>query len=843
MTNAEHEVPLARLRERLNPDELGFETTAEVPPIEGILGQDRALRALEFGLHVDTNGYHLYAAGLPGTGKMTAIESSLATVRGKRPKPEDWCYVHNFEEPDQPRAIALPAGKGAQLAHDMQHLIEAAKEAIPGAFQSEDYARRRAEAVREFEERSEQMSRQVEEKARRQGFAIEATAVGIVTAPLVDGRPLAKEEFNRLPEEKRRILQQQGEQLQEQLEQALRRGRALEHEARARVEQLDREIARIAVGPPLDELHQKYADLPQVVDYLERVRGDIPDHLGDFRRPEAEDREAFLAALLREDHLVRYRVNLFVDNSHTQGAPVLVEHQPTYYNLFGRIDYRSRLGGMVTDCTMIKAGAIHRANGGYLVLQARDVLTSLASWETLKRTLRSGEARIENLGEQYSAIPTATIRPKPIPIELKVVLVGPPLLYDLLNTFDEDFRRLFGVRADFDVDMDRSKDHVALYAGFLSSLSHRENLKPFHKGAVAGIIDFAARTAGHQQRLSARFLELARLAREASFWASRNGNSAVMAEDVEKAIAEHEYRASSLEERLRRQVLEQTVRIDTEGTVPAQVNGLSVVDLGDHAFGRPACITARTAPGTQGVVNIEREIELSGRIHSKGVLILAGYLAGKYAQDEPLALSASLTFEQTYDEVEGDSASSAELYALISSLSGLPLKQGIAVTGAVNQRGQIQAVGGVNEKIEGFFRICKERGLSGEQGVIIPQDNVKHLMLKDEVVEAVRDGKFHVWGVQSVDQGIELLTGVPAGERRADGSYPPGTVNCLVDHRLKVFAERLKEFRPASVGGQIALVHQRGGREAAQHRRQRAYLGGYRGLRYSHRQRCWWRRP
>lgn len=804
-----YEVPVTELRQHLNPDDLGFETSSEVPPIEGILGQDRALRALQFGLQVNASGYHVYAAGPEGTGKMAAILSVLAHIARDRATPEDWCYTYNFDDPDQPRALALPAGRGKQLKGDLDRFIDRAKEAIPRAFQSENYARRRATVAHRFEERRQQMYQQIESDARQQGFAIEVTPGGVITSPLSEGRPSTMEEVNQLPEEERQRLREKGDKVKEEVEEVMRRGRLLGQEAQERIEQLDRDVARVAVGPLLEQLYEKYADLPQVIDYLGRLRKDIPEHLSDLRPSAAEGRDAAAESMLREDHLTRYRVNLIVDNAERSGAPVVVEHQPSYYNLFGRVDYRARLGNMVTDFSMVKAGTIHRANGGYLILRAPDVVANQVTWETLKRALRSREAHIENLGEQNTAVPTATLRPQNIPLNVKVVLVGPSRLYYMLNDVDEDFRQIFGVRADFALDMQRTGEHISQYAGFVSSLCHREHLRPFHKSAIARVIDHAARVAAHQQRLTTHFHEIARLIREADFWAAQSKKGLVMAGDVEQAIAEQEYRTSMLEDRLRQLILEQTVRIDTSGAVPAQVNGLSVIDLGHHAFGRPARITATTSSGTEGVVDIEREVALSGRIHSKGVLTIGGFLASRYAQERPLALSASLTFEQTYDEIEGDSASSAELYALLSSLSELPLAQGIAVTGAVNQRGEIQAIGGVNEKIEGFFSICKERRLTGEQGVIIPRDNIKHLMLKDEVVQAVQDRKFHVWGIESVDQGIELLTGVPAGSRGKSGGYPVGTVNNLVDRKLRTYAERLREFRPVGPVRQPASLQRR----------------------------------
>jgi len=793
-------VPLERLRCALDPAELGFETTEEVPPTDGIIGQDRALKAMEFGLQIGLDGYNLYVAGPVGTGKMTSLRRYLSELASKRPTPPDWCYIHNFEQPDNPKAISLPAGMGHELAQDMGTFLERAREEIPRIFQSEDYERRRNDLLRDLETRREEFSRRVQEDARREGFLVQPTPAGLALVPLKDGQPMTAEDFEALPQDARRQLEEHRERIREEMEQFLRANREMEQEARDRIEQLDRETSLLAVGPILDGLRQKYASLPQVLDLLNQVQNDIPHHIGDFRPGEAhrgtEAAPAAFEALLREDHLVRYRVNVLVDNRQTQGAPVVIEYRPTYYNLFGRIDYQARLGGTVTDFTMIKPGAIHRANGGYLVVQAKDIFTSPLSWEALKRTLRSKEAQVENLGEQYSAIPTATLRPEPIPIDVKVVMVGPPVFYQLLYGLDEDFPRLFGVKADFDVEVDRTKESIRQYAGFISAQCQTKGLKPFDKSAVARVVDYASRAAEDQERLSTRFLEMSRLITEADFWASQSGNRHVTAQDVDRAVREKAYRSNLVEEKVQRMILEQTIHISTAGAAPARVNGLSIISLGDYTFGRPSLITARTYLGTQGVVNIEREIRLSGRIHSKGFLILAGYLAGKYAQDKPLAVSGSITFEQVYDEVDGDSAASTELYALLSSLSGLPLKQSIAVTGSVNQQGEVQAVGEVTRKVEGFFEVCKARGLNGEQGVIIPRDNVRNLMLRDEVVEAVKEGKFSVWAVSTIDEGIELLTGVPAGERRPDGAYPEGTVHYLVDKRLREYAQRIKEFRP-----------------------------------------------
>ncbi len=789
---ASNRVPVDDLYRRCDPEQLSFETTADVPPLDGTVGQDRALSALNFGLDIGAGGYNLFVAGPTGTGRNSTLRATVRRIAAGRPLPPDWCYVFNFREPRQPSVVSLPAGRGRALARDMDEFIAACRREIPRHFESEAYSERREELAKEVQTGREEVFGEVEKEARGRGFTINVTPMGIATVPLKeDGQPMSREEFAELPEEARRGLQDRGEELQSLVSQAMTQTRRLEKEANARLEQLDKAVALFAVTPLLNELRQEYLDIPKAVEYLEQVQDDIVEHLDLFRTTE---QEAGPLALLRppaEEMLSRYKVNVVVSQDGEDGAPVVVEDNPTYYNLFGRVDYRSQLGAVTTDHTMIKAGALQRANGGYLVLQALDVVTSPFAWETLKRALRCREVRIENLGEQYSAIPVATLNPQPIPLDVKVVLVGSPYVNRILHQVDEDFRKLFRVKADFTIEMDRSPDCVGLYAGFISSRVGQEGLRPFDRSAVARVIEYGSRLAEHQGKLSTRFIEIADLLTEADFWAGKDGGDLVRAPHVERAIEEKVYRSNLLEERVQELIEEGTILIDTEQGVVGQVNGISIYDLGDYRFGRPSRITARTALGRGQVVNIEREIQLSGRIHNKGFLIVSGYLTGKYGQERPLALSASIGFEQTYDEVEGDSASSAELYALLSALAEAPIKQGIAVTGSVNQRGEIQAIGGANEKIEGFFAVCKAKGLTGEQGVIIPRENVKHLMLRREVVDAVREGRFHVWAVSTVEEGIELLTGVPAGEPDIRGRYPAGTLNRMVTDKLARMARRI----------------------------------------------------
>jgi lon-related putative ATP-dependent protease len=800
---SEHwKIPVEKLCNYLDPKTLKFKTTDEVKPLEGLFGQERALRALDIGLQADSNAFNLYVAGQVGTGKMTAVKMFLSKLAPQRPTPQDWVYVYNFESPDNPQAIALHAGMGPKFAKDMDKLVEQARQDIPRAFKSENYEHRKDQVLKDIEARRAAISDKIQTDARQAGFALQPTPLGMASVPLKEGRPMTADEFSSLPQEEQKHLEEAGEKVKDELEQALREARDLETMASERIETLDKEITLLAIGPLLDALRNKYRDFPEVITYLNQVQTDIPEHLEDFRQEKGESGEANpLASLLHEDHTGRYKVNVLVERKPGSGAPVVVEFRPTYYNVLGRVDYRARLSGASTDFTMIKAGAIHRANGGYLVVEAKELLTSPYAWEALKRTLRSGEVSIENLGDQYTIIPTASLRPEPIPINLKVVMVGSSYIYYLLYYMDEDFKRLFSVRADFDIEMDRDEEHINDYAGFIAGQVKEKSLKPFDRTGVARIIDFASRDVDHQERLSARLLDIGKLVTEASYWAAKNGDRYVTGDDVQTAIREREHRSDLMESKLRRAVKEGVLHISTTGENVGQVNGLSVMMVADHPFGNASRVTARTFMGTRGVANIDREIKLSGPIHSKGFLILTSYLAGKYAQDKPLAVSGNITFEQTYDEIEGDSASSTELYCLLSSLSGLPLKQGVAVTGSVNQHGEVQAIGGVNQKIEGFYELAKAAGLTGEQGVMIPADNVMHLMLKDEVVQAVKDGKFNLWAVKTIDEGIELLTGVPAGQVQADGRYPEGTVHQKVNQRLVDYANRLKEFERTMPSG------------------------------------------
>ncbi|MDR7428062.1 MAG: AAA family ATPase [Armatimonadota bacterium] len=792
-------LPADALRWRCDPAQFTFETTAELQPGEIIVGQERAVRALDFGLSVPQPAYNIFVTGPVGTGRTTYTHKTVRDLAATRPTPPDWVYVYNYQMPDQPMAISLPPGWGQRFRRDMDELVEELKDGIRKVLASEHFAARRSEALRSYEGRINELWQILEAKARRLGFGLERTPVGVVPVAIgPSGEPLSPEVLERLPPEQREELQGRARALQEDIGEALRQVRNLEREARETLRTLEGDAVASVAHRAVEPLKERYADHPRVVQHLEALLRDVVEHRDDFKEEEEPPRLPFPVPvpLGRRDAFARYRVNLLVDNSQTRGAPVVIEANPTYYNLVGKVEYRGEFGAFVTDFTMIKPGALHRANGGFLILQLNDVLMAPLSWEALKRALKSREIRIENIGEQLGLIPTATLRPEPIPLQVKVVIIGSSLLYHLLYILDDDFRKLFKIKADFDVDMPQSAQTLQQYALAICAICRRDGLLPFHRDAVARVLEYSARLAEDQEKLSARFNEMSELIYEGAAWAQREHSPVVRAEHVQKALEEKIFRSNRLEERIREAIQRGQLLVDIDGQKVGQVNGLAVHTLGDYTFGRPNRITARAFVGSRGVVNIEREAQLSGRIHTKGVYILSGYLAGKYAQDRPLSLSATLTFEQSYDEVEGDSASSTELYTLLSELSGAPIDQGIAVTGSVNQRGEIQPIGGVNEKIEGFYYVCKAVGLTGRQGVIIPRQNVRNLMLRDEVVEAVREGRFHIWAVGTVEEGLEILTGLTAGEADAEGRYPEGTINGRVARRLEALAERLRRFMP-----------------------------------------------
>ncbi len=790
-----HALKPSQLGRRVSPSDLPFRTTAEVAPLEGTVGQPGALAAIEFGIEIETSGFNVYVAGQPGSGRGQAVREALARLSCSRPVPDDWVYVHNFADPDRPNAIRLPVGQGPSLAADMAEFVRAAVREIPRAFESEEVAKRRAEVLAELGARRDEAGERLAAFAREQNFALETTPAGVASVPLVSGVPLSREEFAKLSEEGRHEIERRGEAVQEQVAGFLREMRQIEKEAAERTRQLEREVAVFVMGTHLQELHERYDSVAELTVYLDQVRDDLLGRLDDFRDGDEVQQPALPFLPPRRPDHSRYAINVFVTNGDCTCAPVVIERNPSFANLIGRTEYRPAYGVMATDFREIKAGALHRANGGFLVLDAADVLSHPFSWAALKRALHTREVRIENLAEEVAPVPVATLRPEAIAIDVKVVLIGSHHLFRLIHQLDEEFPELFKVKAEFASEMEWDDASYASYAGGIARWVRDAGLRHFDRAAVARVIEYGSLLVEHQRKLSTRLREISNLVSEASFWAGKAGRKVVSAADVERAIRERKSRSSLVEKRLQEAIDDGTIAIDTTGERVGQVNGLAILDLGDHSFGKPSRITARVSLGRGNVVSIEREVELSGPSHSKGFLILAGYLAGMYAQEFPLALQATITFEQSYDGIDGDSASSTELYALLSALADVPIRQGIAVTGSVNQIGEVQAVGGVTRKIEGYFETCKAQGLTGEQGVIVPHTNIANLVLSNEIVAAVRTGRFHVWAVRTIDEGIEVLTGVAAGTRGVDSVWPPGTIHRLVEDRLRAYADKAKSIR------------------------------------------------
>ena len=784
-----------KLRWECDPDLFDFATTADIPELEGAIGQERAIKSIDFALGMQDDGFNLFMAGDVGTGRSSSIKNILKKRAAGEAQPPDLCYVYNFKQPDKPFCLDLPAGLGSGLVKEMAEMVDGVKLNIPKALDSKDYETSKQKVMEEYQEKNGELFGALEKEAEEVGFALQRTVSGLVMVPQKEDRNYTQEEYEALSQEERDKLDENGQALTEKLNDVLRQVRENEKATKDELAKLDRDVGLSAVGHHIDPLREKYAAYPKVITYLESVQEDILNNLEDFKPQQSQPQIAGIRFPRQEPSFERYEVNLLVDNHETKGAPVIFEQNPTFHNLFGRIENVWQMGGAATtNFTLIKPGALHRANGGYLILDALEVLTSPFAWEALKRCIRSGEIKIEDVMEQYRFMTFVSLHPEPVPLRAKIILIGSPWIYYLLYHLEPDYRKFFKVKADFDSRVNRTPEIMQDYALFVATHCKNEKLLPFDRTGVAGLLEYAARSVEDQQRLSAQFMEIADLIREANYWAGKSGSAVVTREFVQQAVEEKIYRSNRIEERIQELFDDGTIMVDVDGAEVGQINGLSVLTLGDYTFGRPSRLTARVYMGRGGMVNIEREVKLSGPIHDKGVLILTGYLGGKFAQDKPLSFSASLCFEQSYEGIEGDSASSTELYALLSALSGVPLKQGIAVTGSVNQLGRVQPIGGVNYKIEGYYAVCKARGLTGEQGVLIPRTNERHLMLKEEVVTAVREGRFHIWSVETIDQGIEILTGVPAGERQADGSYPDGTINGLANHRLREMMETMKKL-------------------------------------------------
>ncbi|BCS55455.1 Lon protease family protein [Geobacter sp. SVR] len=794
MTQNDCRIPADRLRWSCDPALFDFETTAELPDLDDAIGQKRALRSIEFGLGMEAAGFNLYVAGETGTSRNSTIRSILRRRAKNEPKPQDWVYVNNFKDSDSAVSLSLPAGRGRELAADMKELVESVRDAIPKALESKEYEFRRSEILEKYQHANSELFQELEKGTEEHGFALQRTVSGLVIVPQKEGRNYTQEEYDALADEERERLERIGKELTERLNDVLRQVRESEKATKDALQQADRDLGMSCLGHSLDPLREKYAGLEKVLAYLEAVQEDILINLDDFKPQAPQPQIPGIRIPRQEPTFERYDVNVLVDNADTCGAPVVFEANPTYNNLFGRIEHVMQYGGVaVTNFTMIRPGALHRANGGYLVIDAREVLINPFVWDSLKRCIRTGEIRIEDVLEQYRFMTMVTLKPEPVQLQTKIIMIGTPWIYYLLFYLDPDYRKFFKVKAEFDSRVPRTPEVMRDYALFVATHCRNENLLHFDRSGIARLLEFTARMVEDQHRLSAQFMEIADFIREASYWARKDGKSLVSGDDVQRAAREKLYRVDRIEERLHELYEEGTIMVDTDGAVIGQINGLSVIGLGDHTFGRPSRITARVYTGRAGMVNIEREAKLSGPIHDKGMLILTGYLGGTFAIDQPLSLSASICFEQSYDGIEGDSASSTELYALLSALAGVPISQSIAVTGSVNQRGVIQPIGGVNYKIEGFYAVCKSQGLTGRQGVMIPKTNEQHLMLGDEIVAAIAAGMFHIWSVESIEQGIEILTGMAAGTRGRNRRFPKGTLYRLVEERLSSMELKLKQ--------------------------------------------------
>lgn len=787
-------VPIENLKKKCTCEIFEGKTTEDLPAYRELIGQERAMEALKYGLSINRKGYNIYVSGLIGTGKNSYSYLVAKEFSQNKKPPKDWCYVFNFKKPDSPRAISLNCGQGKVFKSDIEGVIDELKIEIPKALNSKEFENSRNLTYTVYQNKAQEILSELNNLAKDYNFLFRQTERGILSIPLKDGRPMTDEEINELSSEEVERLMKLSNELNRKALEYVKRIKEVENELIVEIEKLREEKVLEVSSEYLDPLIEKYSENELILEFLKDMKLDIVKHYEVFMQEDSSKsiEGLVLADNVKHDLMKRYEVNLFLDNSHRRSAPVIREMNPTYYNLLGKIEYVNELGGFKTDHTRIRPGSLHKANGGYIILQAKDVLQSASAWEGLKRALITGEIKIENITGLN--VISETLNPEPIPLDVKVILIGDFYIYQLLYIKDDDFKKLFKIRADFDVEMDRNEENIRKIGSFVAYQCKEENLKPFDKTALAAIIEYSSRLAEHQDKLTARFNELVEIIYEADQWANMRNKSIVTKDEVNLAIDKRNFRNGIFEQKIIESIEDGTLIIDTNGEKIGEINGLAVIDLGQYTFGRPNKITVNTFAGKEGIINIEREVEQSGSIYDKGVLILSGYLGEKYAKDFPLSLTASITFEQSYSEIDGDSASSTELYALLSSLAEKPIKQSIAVTGSVNQKGIIQPIGGVNEKIEGFYRICKMRGLTGEEGVIIPYQNIKNLMLNDEIIEAVSKGKFKIYTVKTIDEGIEILTGVKAGVLNENGEYEKGTINYLVQKKLKYYSKLSRTY-------------------------------------------------
>jgi lon-related putative ATP-dependent protease len=789
------ELPAAKLHWTCDPKLISVRSTEEIKPIEAMIGQPRAHNALMFGINMKEPGFNIYAAGLSGTGKTTTILDFIKEFARDIPTPPDRCYVNNFADEYRPNFLECPAGIGRQLKRDLREVIQAARLAIPQLFEGADYSTKREEIFRKMSQKRQQTITKMSQVAEKQNFTMQFTTIGVSLIPVIKGKPLSDEEFLALPANQQQSIIEQREELKEQLVPYVTQLREIEVKAREEVAEFDKDVTLYAIEHLMSNLLEKYKKYDKITEYLREIQANIVENLDLFRTPrDGEKRESVQEALLGELAFRVYDVNVIVDNSDVKGAPVVVEHNPTYDNLLGRAEKEGQLGNLTTDFTLVRGGSLARANGGFIMIRAEQLLRDLNVYEGLKLALKSRQIRIEDATERAGYANIKTIRPRPIPLNVKVVLIGDSNTYQLLFAYDPEFRELFKVKADFDYTMAKTEANLHNYAGFLSALVKKEKLNHLNAFAIARLIEHGCRLADDQYKLSTQFGLVADLVREANFYSLEAGSNLITADQIETAIEAKVYRSNLVQEKLREYIQRNVIFIATEGTAIGQINGLSVIDVGDFAFGTPSRITVAVGLGKEGVIDVQREVNMGGPIHGKGVMIITGYLASMFAYDKPLTLTARIVFEQNYEGVEGDSASSTELYALLSALSGVPIRQNFAVTGSVNQKGEIQPIGGVNEKIEGYFEVCKARELNGTHSVLIPDSNVSNLMLKKEIIDAVNRGKFHIYSAKTIDEGIEILTGVPAGRPQPNGGFDKDSIYYRVDAKLREMSEKSKQF-------------------------------------------------
>ncbi len=790
------EVSPEKLRWVCDPSIFDFKTTADVAPLKGMIEQERPVRAIHFGLDIHSPGYNIYVSGLTGTGKTTVIKNFLEEIAVKMPRPDDWCYVYNFKDPVSPTILSLPAGSAKNFKASMNELVRSLRQEISKAFDSKDYEESVNRLLRENQKTQQALFDRLSEKARKDGFAMDISEVGVTLVPLLDDKRISAEQYEALEEEVKKRLEKKRGALGPQIQKFMRQVREINKKSRKKVGELRRKVGLYIIGNHIDDIKEQYEGFQMVVSYLENVQEYVLAHLEDFieEDPKPDSKESVQTLMeSQEDPFLKYEVNIVVDNTELNGAPIIIETNPTYHNMFGRVQRRAKFGAFSEDFTLIVSGSYARANGGFLVVNAQDALSNPGVWETLKRAVKNREVRIEDLAEESGMVPVTGLRPSPMPADVKVIMIGHQFVYQLLYETEEDFRKIFKVKADFDSEMPRDEKAYRDYVSFISTRCNDEGLLHFDPSGVARVAEYGSRLVENQQKLSSRYSDIADIIRESSYWARSDASPAVSGGHVRRAVKEKYYRSNLIEQRMLELISEGTIIVDVTGTKVGQVNGLSVIDLGDVRFGKPSRITAKTYIGRRGVVDIEREANMSGKIYNKGVLILSGYLGAQYAQNRPMALGASVCFEQSYEGIDGDSASSTELYALLSSLADVPIRQGIAVTGSIDQNGRIQPIGGVNHKIEGFFDVCRTLGPARDNGVIIPKQNIHNLMLRSDIVDEVAAGRFHIYAIETIDQGIEILTGCPAGER-VNGSYPEGSIHHRVERRLQQYAEGLREY-------------------------------------------------